>query len=102
MHFGRGFKQNFSKIFRPQTCSFRDAGEQSVASDVPKLHRVRHVATALTRARKARFPSPWTGRWILEEGRETRLFVVHPILASAPRRRVAFTEGHTLRCGIGL
>jgi hypothetical protein len=30
------------------------------------------------------------------------LFVVHPILASAPRRRVAFTEGHTLSRGIGL
>ena len=40
----------------------------SVASDAPKLHRLQHVATALTRARKARLPSPWTGRGILKEG----------------------------------
>jgi len=37
-----------------------------VASDVPELHRLRQVATALTRARKARLPSPWTGRGTLE------------------------------------
>src|SRR5216684_9301443 len=44
----------------------------SVASDAPKLHRLQHVATALTRARKARSPSPWTGRGILEEGGQKR------------------------------
>src|SRR5216684_9295433 len=87
---GRGESASLSPLALVVGGSKRPA----VASDVPELHRLRQVATALTRARKARLPSPWTEAVDFlccpqSRARQCSTF----LLARAPRSRKSTASG---------